>query len=788
MFLLYHYYHAEETYKALRIMITCYVWMTGFGNFSFFYIKRDYSLVRVLQMLWRLNFLVVFLCLSQNNTYILYYICPLHTFFFFMVYAAMRVKSSVNYSKYGLRMKLFVLAVIIFLVWDVPSPIFSSFHFFLTASPTIGATGGQMWEWYFRTTLDHWSTFLGMIFAANYPITALWLKKVEALPPMKEWTIKLSVLFALLSVFVWWVRNPFSEPKLSYNLTNCYFGFIPLITYIYARNIHPTLRSRSMNLLHTIGKTTLETYLLQHHLWLTSNAKSLLILIPGWPKCNFLVVTIVYFFTSRRVYSLTMYLRGMLLPNNLQFCLRSLAAIAGILIFSLLLSTVFNTPGAVCSAALTIGFLLHGAVINMQKSASTQKTTTAMNLLPMIFVASMAIVAVNFFDHYSDNVAASSISALPSSCKSYATRGSWIEVDSCSESTKGIAYHDAGVSAFSQCNSLQSWGWDAQPPSSGCRFVHRTSKDLKKTLVGGRRIAFVGDSITRNTFFSFANLAGGKLPQSFDKHSNIEIGVGQLKLNFFWAPYVSDLKSTITRADTFFDTFIVGNGLWDCLHKHDELNDKSTGYKDTLGELVSLLSTNKRSHGTGVMWLMPTTVNDANLQIEEKIEFMKEEQVAVYRNYQRFILSDEPSFDLIFDMSLISASRVSESYDGVHYPTQIYDVSAQIISQALDWSLPDRELEDVPFVPNEPGKMANPSLGLLMVLISLIGLFTFDGYLGFGWLPSLLFGGPNCQLLWEEAFAELHSKIGVSLPSHHQELELTGRTQEEIEEKSKLIG
>lgn len=346
--------------------------------------------------------------------------------------------------------------------------------------------------------------------------------------------------------------------------------------------------------------------------------------------------------------------------------------------------------------------------------------------------------------------------------------------------------------------------------------MHRTSKDLKKTLVGGRRIAFVGDSITRNTFFSFANLAGGKLPQSFDKHSNIEIGVGQLKvrvgsadvspciqlflnvlalrslrssqLNFFWAPYVSDLKSTITRADTFFDTFIVGNGLWDCLHKHDELNDKSTGYKDTLGELVSLLSTNKRSHGTGVMWLMPTTVNDANLQIEEKIEFMKEEQVAVYRNYQRFILSDEPSFDLIFDMSLISASRVSESYDGVHYPTQIYDVSAQIISQALDWSLPDRELEDVPFVPNEPGKMANPSLGLLMVLISLIGLFTFDGYLGFGWLPSLLFGGPNCQLLWEEAFAELHSKIGVSLPSHHQELELTGRTQEEIEEKSKLIG
>jgi len=29
MFLLYHYQHAEEVYNAIRVMITCYVWMTG---------------------------------------------------------------------------------------------------------------------------------------------------------------------------------------------------------------------------------------------------------------------------------------------------------------------------------------------------------------------------------------------------------------------------------------------------------------------------------------------------------------------------------------------------------------------------------------------------------------------------------------------------------------------------------------------------------------------------------------------------------------------------------------
>ena len=45
MFLLYHYYAAEEVYNSIRVMITCYVWMTGFGNFSFFYIKRDFGFV-----------------------------------------------------------------------------------------------------------------------------------------------------------------------------------------------------------------------------------------------------------------------------------------------------------------------------------------------------------------------------------------------------------------------------------------------------------------------------------------------------------------------------------------------------------------------------------------------------------------------------------------------------------------------------------------------------------------------------------------------------------------------
>jgi N-acetylneuraminate 9-O-acetyltransferase len=162
IFLLYHYFSAHEVYNSVRVMITSYVWMTGFGNFSFFYLKSDFGIVRLLQMLWRLNFLVLLLCASQGNTYILYYICPLHTFYFLLVYCIMRVWQSANHSA-ALRWKLLGAAACIYVVWDTDSGLFEKLFFYLGQTPKIGAGSGTMWEWYFRSSLDHWSTLLGMV-------------------------------------------------------------------------------------------------------------------------------------------------------------------------------------------------------------------------------------------------------------------------------------------------------------------------------------------------------------------------------------------------------------------------------------------------------------------------------------------------------------------------------------------------------------------------------------------------------------------------------------------------
>ncbi len=124
--------------------------------------------------------------------------------------------------------------------------------------------------------------------------------------------------------------HPISQlEKLAYNQKNAYFGVaVPLLTYIYVRNLTPFLRTRYLEPLHSLGKITLETYLMQHHIWLTSNAKTLLVVVPGHPKLNMVVVTVSHVLVSRELFRLTMSLRGMCLPDDLGACLRNLTGIA----------------------------------------------------------------------------------------------------------------------------------------------------------------------------------------------------------------------------------------------------------------------------------------------------------------------------------------------------------------------------------------------------------------------------------------------------------------------------
>lgn len=80
IFLLYRYYRGTWIYNEIRVFVSVYVWMTGFGNFIYFTKKKDFSLKRVVSTLIRINLLTLGLMLFNGTSMMLYYVRSTFTY------------------------------------------------------------------------------------------------------------------------------------------------------------------------------------------------------------------------------------------------------------------------------------------------------------------------------------------------------------------------------------------------------------------------------------------------------------------------------------------------------------------------------------------------------------------------------------------------------------------------------------------------------------------------------------------------------------------------------------
>ncbi len=316
MFVWYHYFMAKETYNYIRIFIACYVWMTGFGNFSFFWVRKDFSLWRILKMLFRLNFLVVTTLIVTDNSYMLYYICAMHTYWFLSVYAFMGIFPSWNENRLKMAFKFACYFAVNAAVFDTPlrNVIFKPFWLIMSYQ-------GSMHEWLFRAGLDHYATFVGMVCAYNYPhferfINYLDKRHLNHRDYMTTVLIKFFLSGLLLVILGMWYDGVMFREKHDYNKYHPYTSWIPILIYIFFRNIIPSLRTRYLGLFAFLGKITLETYIAQLHIYMQYNAHKLIVFIPGYPLMNFALASIMYLFLSHRLFHLTMDVSAFMLPRD----------------------------------------------------------------------------------------------------------------------------------------------------------------------------------------------------------------------------------------------------------------------------------------------------------------------------------------------------------------------------------------------------------------------------------------------------------------------------------------
>uniref|UniRef100_A0A3Q2Y3X6 CAS1 domain containing 1 n=1 Tax=Hippocampus comes TaxID=109280 RepID=A0A3Q2Y3X6_HIPCM len=317
-------------YMHVRVLVAAYLFQTGYGHFSFFWLKGDFGLYRVCQVLFRLNFLVLVLCVVMDRPYQFYYFVPLVTFWFGVIYGMMVMWPQILQKRangngmwhLGVLVKLLVLLLFICALaysQDFFHAVFSFWPF-----SKLFEVNGSVYEWGFRWKLDRFAVIHGMLFAFVYLVLqkrqVLCEGKGEAL--FSAWISSPLFFLAIVTFVTYSVWASGCKNKSECNEMHPYISVI--LAFILIRNIPGYARSIYSSFFAWFGKISLELFICQYHIWLAADTKGILILIPGSPSLNILVSTFIFVCVAHEISVITNDLAQVVIPKDTAALLKRL--------------------------------------------------------------------------------------------------------------------------------------------------------------------------------------------------------------------------------------------------------------------------------------------------------------------------------------------------------------------------------------------------------------------------------------------------------------------------------
>ncbi|KAG6912037.1 hypothetical protein DXG01_000285 [Tephrocybe rancida] len=283
----------EQTDEWKGWMQTSYLFMTGYGHTTFYLRKADFGFLRIAQVMVRLNLLTLVLAYTMNTDYISYYFSPLVSMWFLIIYATMFVGSQFNDRTPFILGKIVISAGLF--TWFMKEQWLLEMLF--TFLRRVFGIHWSAREWNFRVTLDLWIVYAGMLAA----IAVIKIRD-HRLTDHARWVLATRIAIALSALCIVWffVFELLQASKFTYNLWHPYMSWIPVLSFVVLRNASVILRSASSSAFAFIGRCSLETFIIQYHLWLAGDTKGVLLVIPGtpWRPVNFVLSTIMFIYVS----------------------------------------------------------------------------------------------------------------------------------------------------------------------------------------------------------------------------------------------------------------------------------------------------------------------------------------------------------------------------------------------------------------------------------------------------------------------------------------------------------
>ncbi|KAG9355451.1 hypothetical protein JZ751_000289 [Albula glossodonta] len=339
-------------YMHVRVLVAAYLFQTGYGHFSFFWLKGDFGLYRVCQVLFRLNFLVVVLCLVMDRPYQFYYFVPLVTFWFAVIYGTLAMWPQILQKKandmfvfigsgfWHMAVLVKLLGLLFFICFFAYSQGLFESVFSVWPISTLFELQGSIHEWWFRWKLDRFAVINGMLFAFIYLV----LQKCQVLSegkgePLFSTRISNCLLFiSVVSFLTYSIWASSCKNKTECNELHPYISVVQILAFILIRNIPGYARSIYSSFFAWFGKISLELFICQYHIWLAADTKGILVLIPGNPMLNIIVSTFIFVCVAHEISQITNELAQVAIPKESGALLKRLLGTAGFLLAILLLS------------------------------------------------------------------------------------------------------------------------------------------------------------------------------------------------------------------------------------------------------------------------------------------------------------------------------------------------------------------------------------------------------------------------------------------------------------------
>lgn len=254
------------------------------------------------------------------------------------------------------------------------------------------------------------------------------------------------------------------------------------------------------------------------------------------------------------------------------------------------------------------------------------------------------------------------------------------------------------------------WEWIKTSEVDECEF-QKLKKSDASDLLNGSWVVVAGDSQSRLMAVSLLELVMGSDNMErirgdlFKRHSNYSVMVEEIgmKLDFVWAPYVSNLTELMQSykvSKNLPDVLMMGAGLWDMLHMNNA-SDFGVSLRVLRDNVLSLLPVSssldavsgsgevgesKPAHLLHLFWVgMPTLIRSM-LNTDEKKEKMS---TSMFNSYDHELTGSNllrqfggPLLNL--DIHLLSGLCGPHcTSDGMHYDRVVYDAALQIMLNAL---------------------------------------------------------------------------------------------------------